>query len=121
MDSTKKHMTDHAARRAKPMAHGGGTSRATRILFLTMLLGALAGSLDAQTTSATLSGTVHDTAGAVIAQAKITLKNTTKGSSRTTTTDGEGHYNFSSVEPGTYEVRAESGGFSTEVKSGVVV
>jgi hypothetical protein len=90
-------------------------------LTLAILIGALVGHLGAQTTSATVAGTVRDSSNAVIPQAKVTLKNITKGSSRTTTTDGEGHYNFSSVEPATYEIRAESGGFSTELKSGVVV
>ena len=41
----------------------------------------------AQTTSATLAGVVRDATGAVVPQAKITLKNITKGSTRTTITD----------------------------------
>jgi outer membrane receptor for ferrienterochelin and colicin len=78
-------------------------------------------SASAQTTTATLSGVVHDSSGAVVPQVKIALKSTAKGTTRVTATDGEGNYRFSSVEPGTYEVRAERGGFTTEVKSGVVV
>src|SRR5215510_3000424 len=70
-----------------------------------------------QSTSATLSGVVHDPTGAVLPQVKITLKNTAKGASRTTLTDSEGRYNLSSMEPGTYELRAEAGGFRTEIKS----
>ncbi len=74
-----------------------------------------------QTTTATLSGVVHDSTGAVVPQVKITLKNAAKGTSRVTTTDGDGRYNLSAVDPGTYELRAERTGFSTEVKSGVVL
>src|SRR6266481_1386547 len=75
----------------------------------------------AQTTSATLSGSVHDSTGAVVPQVKITLKSAAQGVSRATTTDGDGRYNFSAVDPGTYELRAERTGFNTEVKSGVVL
>lgn len=74
-----------------------------------------------QTTTATLSGVVHDATGAVVPQVKITLKHTEKGLSRTTSTDGEGRYSLSNIEPGTYELRAERSGFSTEVKNGVVL
>jgi len=47
-----------------------------------------------------------------------TLKNTVKGTVRVTSTDIEGRYNLTSVEPGTYELRAESAGFRTEIKNG---
>ena len=69
-----------------------------------------------QTTTATLSGVVHDPTGAVLPQVKITLKNSARGTTRSTVTDNEGRYNLSSVEPGTYELRAERSGFSTDVK-----
>jgi hypothetical protein len=75
----------------------------------------------AQTTTATLSGVVRDSSGAVVPQVKITLRNMAKGTVRATSTDGEGRYNLSNIEPGAYEVRAERGGFATEVKSGLVV
>src|SRR5262249_47422538 len=86
------------------------------LLFFAVWLGARG-----QSTSATLSGVVHDPTGAVLPQVKITLKNTAKGTSRTTVTDSEGRYNLASVEPGTYELRAEASGFRTEIKSGVVL
>src|SRR5260221_9460943 len=74
-----------------------------------------------QTTTATLSGVVHDPTGAVVPQTKITLRNIAKGTNRATSTDNDGRYNLSAVEPGTYELRAERTGFSTEVKNGVVL
>ena len=74
-----------------------------------------------QTTTATLSGVVHDPTGAVVPQVKITLRNIAKGANRTTSTDNDGRYNLSTMEPGTYELRAERTGFSTEVKNGVVL
>src|SRR5262249_23669716 len=72
-----------------------------------------------QSTTATLSGVVRDSTGAVLPEVKITLKNAANGTSRSTTTDGEGRYKLSAVEPGTYEVRADRSGFSSEVKGGI--
>jgi len=74
-----------------------------------------------QTTTATVSGVVRDSTGAVVPQVNVTLHNPAKGTSRATTTDSEGRYNFSIVEPGTYNLRAERAGFSTEVKKDVTV
>src|SRR5258708_22730114 len=121
MDSMKTHMTNRTVKRASSMAHRVGTARTIRMLFLTMLLGALAGSLHAQTTTATLSGVVRDPTGAVVPQVKITLKNNDRGTARTISTASDGRYIFPSVEPGTYELRAECTGFSTEVKNGIVL
>src|SRR5437016_13812083 len=78
-------------------------------------------SAQGQTTNATLSGVVHDPTSAVVPQVKITLKNSVKGTVRSTTSDADGHYSFTSVEPGSYELRAESAGFRTEIKNGVVL
>jgi hypothetical protein len=56
------------------MAHGLGTSGSIQLLvFVTLRLAALAGSLIAQTPTATLSGTVRDSTGAVVANAKSRL------------------------------------------------
>ncbi|HKX29211.1 MAG TPA: TonB-dependent receptor, partial [Blastocatellia bacterium] len=66
-----------------------------------------------QTTTATLSGVIRDTSGAVIPETKIVVKNTNTGATRETTTDGEGRYNLVNLGPGQYEVRAERTGFKT--------
>ncbi len=78
-------------------------------------------SAEGQTTNATLSGVVRDPTSAVVPQARITIKNTVKGTVRISSTDTDGRYSFTSVEPGTYELRAESAGFRTEIKNGVVL
>jgi outer membrane receptor protein involved in Fe transport len=92
------------------------------VRFIAVLMFFLAAlSAAGQTTTATLSGVVRDSSGALVPQVKITLKNTVKGTIRVTSTDNEGRYNLTSVEPGSYELRAECTGFSTEVKSGVVL
>src|SRR5690349_4641303 len=61
----------------------------------------------AQTTSATLTGTVFDASGAVVANANITLKNEASGDVRTTISNGEGYFTFAAVPPATYSVFVE--------------
>lgn len=99
-----------------------GTSRplAAYLITILMLLAAWIGALG-QTTTATLSGVVHDSTGAVVPQVKITLTSAAKGTSRVASTGAEGSYSFSGLEPGTYQLRAERAGFNSEVQSGVVL
>ena len=92
------------------------------VRFLALLLCSLAWiTAGSQTPTASLSGVVRDSNGAVVPQVKITLRNVVKGTVRATSTDGQGHYSLPAMEPGTYELRAERAGFSTELKSGVVL
>jgi len=60
-----------------------------------------------------IAGTVRDTAGAVIPNATVVVKNLGTGASRTLTTDSEGHYAATFLQPGQYEVILGGGGFST--------
>ncbi|HKX26590.1 MAG TPA: carboxypeptidase regulatory-like domain-containing protein, partial [Blastocatellia bacterium] len=77
----------------------------------------------AQFDTATVLGTVHDSNGAVIAGAKVTLKNTATGVTATTQTDANGNYQFFNVKIGEYQVTAEMQGFAkaTAEKVGVTV
>src|SRR5216684_3843748 len=71
----------------------------------------------AQVTGATLSGTVTDPSGAVVAGAQISIKNTATGISRDVTSDSSGFYAAPNLPPGDYEVRVSAKGFSTAVQS----
>src|SRR5439155_12126808 len=66
-----------------------------------------------QTTTATLSGVIRDTSGAVVPGAKISVRNINTGATRETNSDEAGRYNLTNLGPGQYEVRAEHAGFST--------
>ena len=66
-------------------------------------------------------GTVADTSGGVIAGATVTVADTTRGVSRTLTTDDAGVYNAPNLTPGTYTVRAEAKGFAKLERQNVVV
>ncbi len=60
---------------------------------------------------ATLTGVVTDASGGVVPNAKITLRDSTSGSTRDTTTNGEGYYTFASVPVGTYNLSVEAPNF----------
>jgi hypothetical protein len=75
----------------------------------------------AQVTGATLSGTVTDASGAVIAGAQVTVRNTATGIARDTTTDSAGFYTIPNLNPGNYEVKVEAKGFTTAVQSNLAL
>ena len=70
-------------------------------------------------TSATVSGTVSDSTGAVIQAAAVTVTDVDTGTSRGVTTDAAGRYLVPSLPVGNYEVRASKSGFSDEVRTGI--
>ena len=87
-------------------------------IFVTLLFSLIAGVVaHAQVTGATLSGTVTDPSGAVVAGATIAAKNNATGVVRNTTTDSSGLYSIPNLLPGDYEIRISATGFSTAVQS----
>jgi hypothetical protein len=74
------------------------------------------------TTAGDIAGVVSDPSGAVLPNAKVTIKSDTNNSSHSTTTNGEGFYRFSLLQPGPYTVTANATGFqatSQKVQVGV--
>jgi hypothetical protein len=65
----------------------------------------------AQMITADILGTVTDSTGAVLAGAKVTIKNTGTGISRSAETGKTGDYTFTLLQIGSYEVTIESKGF----------
>ncbi len=63
-------------------------------------------------TSSAISGTVTDSSGALIPNAAVTATDTSTQAIRTGSTDMSGHYLFSHVNPGTYEVSVQVSGFA---------
>jgi hypothetical protein len=70
---------------------------------------------------ASITGTVADTSGAVIAGATVKVRNLEIGTVRTIVTDSAGRYDAPSLPVGKYEASAEEAGFRTEVKSGITL
>ncbi|HWY21268.1 MAG TPA: TonB-dependent receptor [Candidatus Acidoferrum sp.] len=90
-----------------------------RIILVFVLLAAV--SLSAQTFRGTILGTVTDPSGAVVAGAKVTVKNVGTGLERTTDTSADGSYALPELPIGTYTVTVTLTGFQTSVTTGVVV
>src|SRR5437660_9276869 len=74
-----------------------------------------------QAVTGSLLGTVTDSSGAAVPNAKVTITDTNTGISRTTTTNESGNYTFSDLPPGTYAVAAEVTGFKRETRPGIDV
>jgi hypothetical protein len=75
----------------------------------------------AQTTNATLSGTVVDPQNAVVPNARISAENIATGIMQTVTTNEAGIYLFPSIPSGTYRLTGEAPGFRTQAFNEVVV
>ncbi|MFZ3215531.1 MAG: carboxypeptidase regulatory-like domain-containing protein [Candidatus Acidiferrales bacterium] len=71
--------------------------------------------------SGAISGTVTDESGAVVVGANVTARNVDTSAERSATSDAEGHYEFSAIPLGPYEVRATHTGFSETIHKGIQV
>jgi Carboxypeptidase regulatory-like domain len=69
----------------------------------------------AQSTFATVTGTVTDSSGAIVPGASVIAENTKTGVKTTVTTNDSGIYLFASLMPGDYRVTAEKTGFRRTV------
>ena len=96
-------------------------SRLLSLFCLVLGLAYSSSSLQGQTGSATLSGTVVDQTGARIPGAAIEITNDKSHDARKAKSNSDGIYNFSSLPPGTYTMTIECKGFSTEHRTGVVL
>jgi hypothetical protein len=74
----------------------------------------------AQNAQGTIVGHITDPSGAVIAGAKVTVKNLTNSVVHTSATNSDGDYTVPDLDPGPYSVTAEASGFS-QVEAGNVV
>jgi len=77
----------------------------------------LAVSVWAQVSGSTVTGEVKDISGAVLAGAKVELKNEATGVTYTATTTSVGNYAFPSIPPGLYSVTVSHQGFETYVST----
>ncbi|HYZ83890.1 MAG TPA: TonB-dependent receptor [Bryobacteraceae bacterium] len=77
--------------------------------------------LDAQSSTATLSGTVRDQQDRGIVGAKLTLTEPSKGIKRQLTSDSNGAFTFSQLPPSSYELQVEQQGFATVRFSSVII
>src|SRR5437867_3458941 len=71
----------------------------------------VASSANAQTSRGTVTGTVLDPTGAVIAGASVTLTGVETGVRLSTNSNDAGVYRFDAVDPGTYDLTVSLPGF----------
>src|SRR5713226_2615833 len=66
-----------------------------------------------------ITGLVTDSSGGVLVGAAVTVTNPQTSFARTENTNGAGIYTFPNLLPGLYNVRVQTQGFQTVIRSGV--
>lgn len=79
----------------------------------------LVGTINAQSGTTGINGTVTDQNGAAVPGATVKLTSPATGFERTVTTNDEGKYNFPTISPGTYRIEVEAGNFKRAVTNDV--
>ena len=78
-------------------------------------------SLEAQSTFGTILGTVKDTSGAAIPDAKLKITNTDENTAKVLTADGNGDYQALNMLPGHYQIEVTATGFQTFIATDVIL
>jgi hypothetical protein len=91
------------------------------ITFAVLVSFALPARVSAQMVGATISGTVVDPSGAVIAGVKIVVTNVSLGSTANAATNSVGVFVAPNLPPGTYDLSVSATGFSTLVRNGITL
>src|ERR1041385_5673482 len=73
------------------------------------------------TTDGAIGGTVYDSTGAVVANAKVTVHNNGTNAEQTITGDASGYYRVTNLQPGTYTVTINGGGLAPYKAEQVIV
>lgn len=89
--------------------------------FLSSLLVLAASITRGQTSRGTLTGTVTDSSGAVIAKASVSIKQLGTNVTRQTVTNEAGIYRFDAVDLGTYTLTVQASGFGKQETTGVEI
>lgn len=90
-------------------------ARVSLFLFITVLLVIAASAQNANT--GTVFGIISDPSGAVIPNAVVTLHDPATSQDRSATTNEVGRYNFGSVAPGSYLLKAVAAGFKASASN----
>jgi len=91
-----------------------------RLTLCSLFLLVLASSANAQF-KASVQGTIKDTAGGLVPEAKITLTSAETGKTQETTSSDEGFYRLSGLAPGKYKLTIQKTGYKQQVFEDVAV
>jgi hypothetical protein len=86
---------------------------------LLLIAAILAGSLSAQTTNGSITGTISDPSGAAVGGVQIIVSSPETGFQRTATSLDNGSYVLPQLPPGTYDIQVKKTGFGSENRPGV--
>ncbi len=95
--------------------------RAYRILAVLLLLVGLGGRFAVAQFSSGIEGIAHDTTGAVIAGAKVTVTDTRLGVSKAVVTGQNGYFRVDGIAASTYTVEIQMAGFQTWKQAGLTL
>ncbi len=97
------------------------TARAVMLAAVCALLLGFAGQLQAQLSTATMFGTITDSTGAAVPNAKVTLVQTDTNFTRTFATKSDGSYREEFLPIGPYSITVEAPGFKSLHQAGIVL
>jgi hypothetical protein len=112
------HNTSRSNHNTKP---GPGFRLLFSVVLLTAVLSFSLPSVQAQVASGSITGTVTDSSGAVLPEAKVILRNEATNAQRETATNGAGIFSFPSVQPGSYTVNISFAGLQTAERRGIAL
>jgi hypothetical protein len=92
-----------------------------RSLATALVLFVVALNLFAQTDRGTITGTIIDPAGAVVANGAIEARNTATGAVYQVASSATGNYTIPNLPTGTYELSVAVPGFKKLVRTGLVI
>ncbi|MGH9327482.1 MAG: carboxypeptidase-like regulatory domain-containing protein [Terriglobia bacterium] len=93
----------------------------SKLFWLLILLGCLPGAAYAQSTFASITGTVTDSSGAVVPSAKITATNLGTNIQSTVQSNASGIYTVGQLNPGTYSLQVRATGFNQYLVSDIIL
>lgn len=88
---------------------------------VTLCLLILSGSTYAQNNKGSIIGTVKDPNDAVVPNAKVTVTNTANGETHELTSNDNGDFAVTNLDPGKYQITIEAGGFKKLVLTNITV
>jgi len=104
------------------LAHSGNWAMLSLVpALLVALVALIIPACHAQQLTGTLSGTVYDSSGAVVAGAQVTLTNQASGDVRAATADSEGRFVITAVQPATYSLKVGAKGFTSWQEDGITM
>lgn len=92
-----------------------------KLLVLSLIITSFALAVSAQSFRATLVGRVTDPSGANVAGATVTVTQDETNFVRTITTNDGGEYLITQLQPGSYTVKVDAGGFKSAINQNVVL